>query len=103
MLALGKSDQVYPTDMTAAQWEIICPMLPLSLPIGADRWVDMRKIIWWHFLPQPHRLSMANAAERIRRVQERTCASVVKNNLRDKNIPRKITDSARFFPVPPIR
>lgn len=28
MLALEKSNRIYPTDMTDAQWEIICPMLP---------------------------------------------------------------------------
>lgn len=45
MLTLEKSNRIYPTDMTDAQWEIIRPMLPPSPPIGADRWVDMRKII----------------------------------------------------------
>jgi len=45
MIAMQKSNRVYPTDMTDAQWEIICPMLPLSPPMGADRWVDMRKIV----------------------------------------------------------
>ena len=45
MLMLKKSNRIYPTDMTDAQWEIICPMLPLSPPIGADRWVDMRQVI----------------------------------------------------------
>ncbi|NOZ38740.1 MAG: transposase [Planctomycetes bacterium] len=45
MIALEKSCRVYPTDMPDAQWEIIRPMLPSSPPIGADRGVDMRKII----------------------------------------------------------
>ncbi len=45
MIALKKSNRVYPTDMTDAQWEVIRPMLPPSPPIGADRGVDMRKII----------------------------------------------------------
>ena len=45
MIALKKSNRVYPTDMTDAQWEIIRPMLPLRPPIGADRGVGMRKII----------------------------------------------------------
>ena len=51
MIALEKSNRVYPTDMTDAQWEIIRPMLPLSPPIGADRGVDMRKIINGPFHP----------------------------------------------------
>ncbi len=45
MLTLEKSNRIYPTDILDAQWEIICPMLPLSPPLGTDRWVDMRKII----------------------------------------------------------
>jgi transposase len=45
MLTLEKDNRIYPTDMTDAQWEIIFPMLPLSPPLGADRWVDMRKLV----------------------------------------------------------
>ena len=45
MIAMEKSSRVYPTDMTDAQWEIIRPMLPPSPPVGADREVDMRKVV----------------------------------------------------------
>jgi len=37
--------RVYPTDMTDEQWYIIRRWLPPSPPIGADRSVDMRRIV----------------------------------------------------------
>jgi putative transposase len=37
--------RVYPTDMTDEQWYIIRRWLPSSPPIGADRSVDMRRIV----------------------------------------------------------
>ena len=37
--------RVYPTDMTAEQWHTIRRWLPPSPPIGADRSVDMRRIV----------------------------------------------------------
>ncbi len=37
--------RVYPTDMTDEQWQIIRRWLPPSPPIGADRSVDMRRIV----------------------------------------------------------
>jgi putative transposase len=37
--------RVYPTDMTDDQWYIIRRWLPSSPPIGADRSVDMRRIV----------------------------------------------------------
>ena len=45
MIALEKSNRVYSTDMTDAQWEIIRPTLPPSPPVGADRAVDIRKVV----------------------------------------------------------
>ena len=37
--------RVYPTDMTAEQWHTIRRWLPSSPSIGADRSVDMRRIV----------------------------------------------------------
>jgi putative transposase len=37
--------RVYPTEMTDEQWHIIRRCLPPSPPIGADRSVDMRRIV----------------------------------------------------------
>jgi len=37
--------RAYPTDMTDEQWDIIRRGLPPSPPIGADRSVDMRRIV----------------------------------------------------------
>jgi putative transposase len=38
-------EQVYPSDLTPEQLDMILPLLPFSPPIGTDRSVDMRKII----------------------------------------------------------
>jgi len=35
----------YPSDLSEEEWQIICPLIPSSPPIGADREVDMRAII----------------------------------------------------------
>ena len=38
-------EQVYPSDLTLEQLELVLSLLPPSPPIGTDRTVDMRKIL----------------------------------------------------------
>ena len=38
-------ESVYPSDLSDKEWRIIRPLIPLSPPVGADRLVDIRKVI----------------------------------------------------------
>ena len=35
----------YPSDLTAAQWAILAPLLPLAKPGGRPRSVDLREVV----------------------------------------------------------
>ena len=59
----GMSELPYPSDLTAAQWALIEPLLPAPKPKGRKRRVDLRKItnaifcalkggISWRMLPR---------------------------------------------------
>ena len=59
----GMNELPYPSDLTAAQWALIEPMLPAPNPKGRKRRVDLRKItnaifyvlkggISWRMLPR---------------------------------------------------
>lgn len=45
MTAASFEEKVDPTDLSDEHQEIIGPQLPLSPPVGADRTVDMRKVV----------------------------------------------------------
>ena len=36
---------MYPTDLDDCQWRIVGPVIPPSVPIGADRTVSMRAVV----------------------------------------------------------
>ena len=59
----GMNELPYPSDLTAAQWAVIEPLLPAPKPKGRKRRVDLRKItnailyvlkggISWRMLPR---------------------------------------------------
>ena len=59
----GMNELPYPSDLTAAQWALIEPLLPAPNPKGRKRRVDLRKItnailyvlkggISWRMLPR---------------------------------------------------
>ena len=35
----------YPSDLTDPEWEAVCPFIPASRPIGADRRTSMRAVV----------------------------------------------------------
>ena len=39
------SEKVYPSDMSDAQWKIICPLIPAAKPGGRPREAKMREIV----------------------------------------------------------
>jgi putative transposase len=39
------SEKVYPSDMSDAQWKIICPLIPAAKPGGRPRDAEMREIV----------------------------------------------------------
>ena len=39
------SEKVYPSDMSDAQWKIICPLIPAAKPGGRPREAQMREIV----------------------------------------------------------
>ena len=46
MTVLALADEcVYPSDLSDEEWRIIRPLIPPSPPIGADRGVNIRKIV----------------------------------------------------------
>ena len=38
-------ESVYPSDLSDKEWRIIRPLIPPSPPVGADREVDIRKVV----------------------------------------------------------
>jgi transposase len=42
----GMNELPYPSDLTAAQWALIEPLLPAPKPKGRKRRVDLRKLRW---------------------------------------------------------
>lgn len=38
-------ERIYPSDLSDAEWSILRPLIPPSPPIGADRSVEMRRIV----------------------------------------------------------
>jgi len=59
------SEKVYPSDMSDAQWKIICPLIPPAQPGGRPREAEMREIVngilymvrggcSWRMLPQEY-------------------------------------------------
>jgi len=59
------SEKVYPSDMSDAQWKIICPLIPAAKPGGRPREAKMREIVngilymvrggcSWRMLPQEY-------------------------------------------------
>jgi len=38
-------ERVYPSDLSEDEWGIIRPLIPPSPPIGADRGIDIRKVV----------------------------------------------------------
>jgi putative transposase len=38
-------ERVYPSDLSEKEWGIIRRLIPPSPPIGADRWIDIRKVV----------------------------------------------------------
>ena len=59
------SEKVYPSDMSDAQWKIICPLIPPAKPGGRPREAEMREIVngilymvrggcSWRMLPQEY-------------------------------------------------
>jgi putative transposase len=39
------SEKVYPSDMSDAQWKILCPLIPAAKPGGRPREAQMREIV----------------------------------------------------------
>jgi putative transposase len=59
------AEQLYPTDLTDAQWEVLAPLVPPPKPGGRPRRVEMRRVInailyvdrtgcQWRYLPQEY-------------------------------------------------
>ncbi len=38
-------ERVYPSDLSDEEWRIIRPLIPPSPPVGADREVDIRRVV----------------------------------------------------------
>jgi len=45
MKGFPMSEKVYPSDMSEAQWKIICPLIPAAKPGGRPREAKMREIV----------------------------------------------------------
>ena len=45
MKGFPMSEKVYPSDMSDAQWKIICPLIPAAKPGGRPREAKMREIV----------------------------------------------------------
>jgi putative transposase len=42
---MATSASGYPSDLTDAQWELLAPLLPSPIPVGAPRKVDFRRLL----------------------------------------------------------
>jgi transposase len=58
----GMNELPYPSDLTAAQWALIEPLLPAPKPKGRKRRVDLRKITKCHPLCAQRRHQLAHVA-----------------------------------------
>lgn len=63
--------QIYPSDLTDAEWELLAPLIPPAKPGGRPRSVDLRRIREWRLLCPAQRLRLALSAARVRSLADR--------------------------------